>query len=224
MTTSRIQILIVSTTLAVTLSGSGAIEVESRMTKVLSASDIADLSEIAKKSGPWRIEKIWTGDLSHPMGSFGARIFFETEVVETHAIHRSLDLMNMDWSPFHAEGISSASPAFQGKWFPIDGGVETRIQRIFLVGDSTVEMTLPDSLSYNTADGFIQSLSRSQYRRADSSFPSMIDMRKMGGLKFNPDKGELRLTQDLGNYSWDVYVFKVKKDHLVLIDIEHYQA
>jgi hypothetical protein len=201
-----------------------AVEVQDNKRYSLSPTDIATLLEIAHQSVPWTIERISTAQLFHPLGPWGAVISFKPQVIGTYEISRSLRLMNREWSPAY-KGITEASSSIQSTtWVPFDKGLISTIRRIFILGEMTVRVSLPDTLSYEIAKAFLQDLSENRFERANTSLPESIEIEKLNCMEFVSKVNELRLTFGRGDWSWDEYVFKVDGDQLILVEIEHYQA
>lgn len=203
---------------------SNALDVKCHPNYMLWAEDIADLQRTSKQYGPWELARIWTGELMHPGGPYGAGIVYETEVIGNYAIERKLHLANRDWSPWFKK-VEDASHSIQyNKWALFSDGVESRVERVFSLGESSVTLGLPDSLSYEKANKYIQDLARNQFQKIKPSLPSTIEIRKMWGIEFDAKNGELRVSLDTGDWSCTTYTFKVDKEHLILVDVTRWQA
>jgi hypothetical protein len=199
---------------------------------------IEKAKQIAKNVCDREIEKIYVGQIMHPLPDMGVRLFFKDELADTYAVKRTI-VIQFDYE--EREKNRAAKHEVIDKTFRAHK-LRTSVTRIFPLKKTTLQLYIPDELSYNQVKSLLTAIEDNSFKIKEEednlnvsdgkntevmkgSRPihhGAIDLSKITRVEFEKESGSIKVETQERRFGGNVYTFKILPNSFELVEVGHW--
>jgi hypothetical protein len=187
---------------------------------VLTPEQLREATAMAKKAYPGEIERIYMGQLAHPLSWMGVRFHFKPDILGTYVIQRRVTVQFESEerevpSPKTVAESRERVPVGEFKLLPLD----TDVYRLFRLKSATLHLILPDEISYSQALSLLKAIEMRDYTSHEdiqSGDPS-IDVSKIFTLRYERETGRIEVRTSERRFEGKSAVFVVRPNGFELV-------
>ncbi|HBC88529.1 MAG TPA: hypothetical protein DCZ94_16400 [Lentisphaeria bacterium] len=188
------------------------------------AAQLEKARDLAQKAYPAKIISVRVGQLVHPGGPYGFQFRFEDESTGLNSIKRYIDV-KVDYEEKVINDPKDNKKVIErivlDSKFDL-GKVRYFVYKIFVLKKATLQLEVPNTLSYSTVEELLKSIGEGTYKKAadfDSSRNDKIDLSSIIDIIHNPKEKTIDVYMKDNLF----YTFKVNDDNFELIRTGKYE-